>query len=38
MQVATTAPQKSRGLLVVGPDMTKVLAVVALSKANLNSV
>jgi hypothetical protein len=37
MQVETTAPQTSMGLLAVGPDMAKVLAVVALHKANLNS-
>jgi hypothetical protein len=28
MQVATTAPQTSRGFLTVGPDMAKVLTVV----------
>jgi hypothetical protein len=38
MQVATTIPQTSRGLLAVGPDMAKVLAVVALHKASLSSV
>jgi hypothetical protein len=38
MQVATTTPQTSRGFLVVGPDMGKVLAVVALRKASLRSV
>jgi hypothetical protein len=38
MQVATTAPQTSRGLFAVGPDMAKVLAVVALHKASLSSV
>jgi hypothetical protein len=38
MQVATTAPQTSMGLIAVGPDMTKVLAVVALHKASLKSV
>jgi hypothetical protein len=38
MQVATTAPQTSRGLLAVGPDMAKVLAVEAPSKASLSSV
>jgi hypothetical protein len=37
MQVATTAPQTSRGLLAVGPDMVKVLAVVALLEASLIS-
>jgi hypothetical protein len=35
--LATTGPQTSRGLLEVGPDMAKVLAVVALRKARLNS-
>jgi hypothetical protein len=30
MQVATTATQTARRLLAVGPDMAKVLAVVAL--------
>jgi hypothetical protein len=34
MQVATTTPQTSRGLLAVGPDIAKVLAVVALCKAS----
>jgi hypothetical protein len=38
VQVATTAPQTSRGVLAVGPDIAKVLAVVALHKANLSSV
>jgi hypothetical protein len=38
VQVATTTPQTSRGLLVVGPDMAKFLAVVALSKASLSFV
>jgi hypothetical protein len=38
MQVATIAPQTSRGLLAVGPDMAKVLAVAALRKASLISV
>jgi hypothetical protein len=38
MQVATTAPQTSSGLLAVGPAMAKVLAVVALRKARLRSV
>jgi hypothetical protein len=38
MQVATTAPQTSRGLLADGPDMVKVLIVVALRKASLNSI
>jgi hypothetical protein len=36
MQVATTTPQTSSGLLAVGPDMAKVLAV--LCKASLSSV
>jgi hypothetical protein len=38
MQVATTTPQISRGLLVVGPDMAKVLIVVALRKSSLSSI
>jgi hypothetical protein len=38
MQVATTSPQTSRKLLAFGPDMATVLVVVALRKANLNSV
>jgi hypothetical protein len=38
MQMDTTAPQTSRGLLAVGPDMAKVLAVIALCKASLCSV
>jgi hypothetical protein len=38
MQVATTAPQTSRGLLTVDPDMAKALPVVALCKASLSSV
>jgi hypothetical protein len=38
IQVATITPQTSRGLLAVGPDMAKVLAVVALRKASLSSV
>jgi hypothetical protein len=38
MRVITTAPQTSRGLLAVDPDMAKVLAVVALCKAGLSSV
>jgi hypothetical protein len=38
MQVATTSQQTSRGLLAVGPDMAKVLAVVALRKASLSSI
>jgi hypothetical protein len=29
MQVATTAPRTSSGLLALGPDMAKVLAVIA---------
>jgi hypothetical protein len=35
--VATTAAQTSRGLLAVGPDIVKVLAVVALYKVSLSS-
>jgi hypothetical protein len=38
MQVATTILQTPRGLLAVGPDMAKVLAVVTLHKARLSSV
>jgi hypothetical protein len=38
MQVATTTPQILRGLLAVGPDMAKVLAVVASRKASPSSV
>jgi hypothetical protein len=38
MQVATNAPQTSRGLLAVGPYMAKGLIVVALRKASLSSV
>jgi hypothetical protein len=38
MQVAATAPQTSRGLLAVDPDMAKVLAIVALRKASLSSL
>jgi hypothetical protein len=38
MQVATTAPQTSRELLAVGPDMDNVLAVIVLRKARLRSV
>jgi hypothetical protein len=38
MQVATTTPQTPMGLLVVGPDMAKVLAFVALRKAIVSSV
>jgi hypothetical protein len=38
MQVATTIPQTSRGLLAIGLDMTKVLAVVAMCKTSLSSV
>jgi hypothetical protein len=37
MHTATT-PQTSRGLLAVGPDMTEVLAVLALHKISLSSV
>jgi hypothetical protein len=38
MLVATTAPQTLRGLLAVGPDIARVLEVVALRKASLSSV
>jgi hypothetical protein len=38
MQVATTATQISRGLLAVGQDVAKVMAVVALHKTSLSSV
>jgi hypothetical protein len=38
MQVATTAPQTLRRLRAFGLDMAKVLAAVALHKANLTSV
>jgi hypothetical protein len=38
MQVATIAPQTSRELLAVGPDMAEVLVVLALRKASLSSV
>jgi hypothetical protein len=38
MQVGTTTPQTSRGLLAVVPDMAKVLAIVALRKASLSSL
>jgi hypothetical protein len=38
LEVTTTAPQTSRGLLVVRPDMTKVLAVLAMRKASPTSV
>jgi hypothetical protein len=38
VQVATIAPQTSRGLLAVGPDMAKILEAVILHKANLSSV
>jgi hypothetical protein len=37
VQVATTAPLTSRGLLAVGPNMAKDLAVVALCKDSLSS-
>jgi hypothetical protein len=37
MQVATTAPQTPRELLAVGPDMAKVLTVVALRKSSQSS-
>jgi hypothetical protein len=38
MQVATTIPQTPRGLLAAGPDMAKVLTVVALRKSSLSSI
>jgi hypothetical protein len=38
MQVVTTAPQTSNGLLAIGPDIAKVLTVVALHKASLSFV
>jgi hypothetical protein len=38
MQVATTSPQTSRGLLPAGPYMAKVLAVVVLREASLRSI
>jgi hypothetical protein len=38
MQTATTASQTSTTLLAFGPDMAKVLTVVALRKASLSSV
>jgi hypothetical protein len=38
MQVATTTAQTSNGLLAVGSDMAKVLAVLTLHKAGLSSV
>jgi hypothetical protein len=38
MQVATIAPQILRVLLAVGPDMAKVLAVVALRNPSLSSI
>jgi hypothetical protein len=38
MHVAIIASQTSRGLLAVGPDMAKVLAVVAMHKASLSPV
>jgi hypothetical protein len=37
MQMATTAPQSSRCLFAVGPDMAKILAEIALRKAFLSS-
>jgi hypothetical protein len=36
--VATTAPRISRGLLAVAPNIANVLAVIAISKASLNSI
>jgi hypothetical protein len=38
MQVATTAPQTSKGLLAGGTDVDKVLVVVSLRKASLSCV
>jgi hypothetical protein len=38
VQVATTTPQISRGLLAVGPDMAKVLTVLALRKSSVSSI
>jgi hypothetical protein len=38
MQVATTTPQTLKRFLAAGPDMAKILAVVALPKAILSSV
>jgi hypothetical protein len=38
MHMATNTTQISRGLFAVGPDMTEVLAVVALCKTGLSSV
>jgi hypothetical protein len=38
VQIAINTPNTSRGLLAVGSDMTKILAVVALRKASLSSV
>jgi hypothetical protein len=38
MQVATTTTQTSTELLRVGPDVAKILEVVALRKASLSSV
>jgi hypothetical protein len=35
MQVGTTAHQSSRGLLAVGPDMAKVLALTAQHEGSL---
>jgi hypothetical protein len=37
VQVATTAPETPRELLAFGPDVARVLAVVALGKASLSS-
>jgi hypothetical protein len=38
MQVATTAPQTSKGLLTVDPEMAKVQAAVGLHKAMLSPI
>jgi hypothetical protein len=38
MQVVTTTPQTSRGLLAIGPDMARVLAFVELHEPSLSSV
>jgi hypothetical protein len=38
MQVAKSTPQSTKRVPAVGPDIAKVLAVVALYKASLSSV
>jgi hypothetical protein len=38
MLVATTAPQTSRGLFVVGPYVSRMLIVEAVHKASLNCI